>query len=462
MSQFIIYVIAILYSIVIQYAMLRYYVVPNPNISLSNPGNPFAFSGAQSIPEPMSRFFSDIRLLLLGLVMSLGFSGCATAQGYSDDAYGDGGSYQTFYDELSPYGQWVNDPDYGYVWVPDAGDDFRPYYSNGYWVNTEYGNTWYSNYAWGWAPFHYGRWTYSPYYGWMWIPGNVWGPAWVSWRSGGGCYGWAPLGPGISVSVAIGGYSVPDYWWVFTPQQYILNPRFQQYTYGPRYNPRYVQQTTIINNTYVYNHNTYISGPRRNDMERAIGRNIPPVAINNTSRPERSQMRGNSLNMYRPAIAENAPRAAERPRNVAPVREPIRSSVDRNQAIQRQPGSAVQRPAQQQAQPWRGNANQELPARPAQQRPQQMQPAQAPQQWNSPARPERVPQPQRPTYERAEPMNRPQEMQRPQRSEQPRPSFDRPQQMDRPQRMEAPRPAPAPQRMERAEPGGNQSRPFRR
>ena len=30
-------------------------------------------------------------------------------------------SYQSFYDQLAPYGQWIDDPGYGYVWMPDAG-----------------------------------------------------------------------------------------------------------------------------------------------------------------------------------------------------------------------------------------------------------------------------------------------------------------------------------------------------
>ena len=38
-------------------------------------------------------------------------------------------SYQDFYDQLSPYGQWVDHPDHGYIWIPDAGPDFRPYSS---------------------------------------------------------------------------------------------------------------------------------------------------------------------------------------------------------------------------------------------------------------------------------------------------------------------------------------------
>jgi hypothetical protein len=115
---------------------------------------------------------------------------------YNQPDYGQPGYDQPydgdFYDDLSPYGQWVQTPEYGRVWIPDAGPDFQPYASNGHWVMTEYGNTWVSDYAWGWAPFHYGRWYQDRYRGWAWIPGRDWGPAWVSWRSGGGYYGWAP------------------------------------------------------------------------------------------------------------------------------------------------------------------------------------------------------------------------------------------------------------------------------
>jgi hypothetical protein len=77
---------------------------------------------------------------------------------------------QYFYDNLSPYGNWVYYPGYGNVWLPDAGPGFRPYFSSGYWVYTDYGWMWASDYSWGWATFHYGSWTYDQYYGWMWIP----------------------------------------------------------------------------------------------------------------------------------------------------------------------------------------------------------------------------------------------------------------------------------------------------
>src|ERR1700748_2949179 len=66
-------------------------------------------------------------------------------------------TYQNFYDQLSPYGQWIEDPDYGYVWLPDAGPDFKPYASNGHWVYTDEGWTWDSGYPSRSAAFQYAR-----------------------------------------------------------------------------------------------------------------------------------------------------------------------------------------------------------------------------------------------------------------------------------------------------------------
>ena len=91
-------------------------------------------------------------------------------QSYSniDDGY-DPNAHEDFRDALAPYGQWVQSPQYGNVWVPSqeiVGSDFTPYYSGGRWNYTDYGWTWVSEYNWGWAPFHYGRWITLPGYGW--------------------------------------------------------------------------------------------------------------------------------------------------------------------------------------------------------------------------------------------------------------------------------------------------------
>lgn len=102
---------------------------------------------------------------------------------------------QFFYDELSPYGYWVHNREYGYVWLPHDGNDFYPYSSKGHWVYTDLGWTWASDYKWGWAVFHYGRWDFDPGYGWFWFPGAEWSPAWVTWRYGNDHLGWAPRTP---------------------------------------------------------------------------------------------------------------------------------------------------------------------------------------------------------------------------------------------------------------------------
>lgn len=77
--------------------------------------------------------------------------------------------------ELSPYGQWVEDPVYGLVWIPSqdiVGADFAPYVTGGHWGMTAEGDwIWESDYPFGWATFHYGRWIWIPGRGWSWIAG---------------------------------------------------------------------------------------------------------------------------------------------------------------------------------------------------------------------------------------------------------------------------------------------------
>ncbi|MGC1389534.1 MAG: DUF6600 domain-containing protein [Bacteroidales bacterium] len=92
-----------------------------------------------------------VSVLFLIIIASVIFTKQASAQQSNV-------SFQVFYDQLSPYGDWVNYPNWGYVWIPDAGPDFVPYSTNGHWILTDFGWTWMSDYSWGWAPFHYGGW----------------------------------------------------------------------------------------------------------------------------------------------------------------------------------------------------------------------------------------------------------------------------------------------------------------
>ncbi len=258
--------------------------------------------------------------IALGLLLSFGTTEKVMAQ--YDDV-----SLQTFYDELSPYGTWINDPQYGYVWRPDVDQrDFRPYYSNGRWAMTEYGNTWVSNYDWGWAPFHYGRWMHNKYNNWVWIPGTVWGPAWVNWRSGGDHYGWAPMGPSINININIGGrYITPDYYWNFIPARNIYSYNYPRYYSGR--NRVYIQNTIIINNTYVRNNNTYYSGPRASDIRRATNQDVRVYDVARTTNRGGNRMESNQVNVYTPRPSRGISNTEARPR------EAVQGNVTRERIV---------------------------------------------------------------------------------------------------------------------------------
>jgi hypothetical protein len=237
-----------------------------------------------------------IALLAFTLILSAPHTSIAQQEGeYISD--------QEFYDELQPYGTWIYDPQYGNVWIPDVEEDFRPYATRGYWAMTSYGNIWVSDYPWGWATFHYGRWHFDNYYGWEWVPGNEWAPAWVSWRDGGGYYGWAPMEPGVSIDASFGdNYSVPDNYWVFAPYAYINYTNVYNY-YVPYNRTRtIIRNTNWLRNRYNYNNRVYNAGPRREEIQRYSHRPVRVYNINNVNRPSRITVNNN---IYRPSVRQN-------------------------------------------------------------------------------------------------------------------------------------------------------------
>jgi hypothetical protein len=216
-------------------------------------------------------------------------------------------SFQVFYDQLSPYGEWVNYPNYGYVWIPNAGSDFVPYSTQGHWLLTDYGWTWMSDYSWGWAPFHYGRWDFDHYYGWFWVPDNEWGPAWVSWRRAEGYYGWAPMETGISLSASFNrGYDSHDDHWIFVKDRDIDRSDINHYYINKTDQYQIVRRSSVINGTYVDSkrHTTYVTGPARADFQKVAGRKVNSVAIVDNNKPGQSLNNGH-FSIYRPEVAKN-------------------------------------------------------------------------------------------------------------------------------------------------------------
>lgn len=130
---------------------------------------------------------------------------------------------EVFREPLSQYGRWLQSPQWGMVFVPNAPNGWRPY-QNGQWLENRF---WLSGDPWGWATDHYGRWGFDEAVGWVWVPDVTWGPSWVAWREADDVVGWAPIPPRVSWSVGFGfgsgfGYDYFNSWygpsWVWVPR----------------------------------------------------------------------------------------------------------------------------------------------------------------------------------------------------------------------------------------------------
>jgi hypothetical protein len=163
-----------------------------------------------------------------------------------------------FYEPLTPYGRWEVVGSYGRCWIPGGVEaDWRPY-ANGYWQLTDAGWYWVSDEPWAWATYHYGRWDLSADFSWYWVPQTRWAPAWVSWHSGGGYIGWAPLYPsGVSV--------LSPQAYVFVEERHFLDP---------------VSRSTVVANSATIIKRAVINkGPATAAIAKASGRKVQAVPV---------------------------------------------------------------------------------------------------------------------------------------------------------------------------------------
>jgi hypothetical protein len=213
-----------------------------------------------------------------------------------------------FYDELSPYGEWVRHPQYGWAWFPrhiHAG--WRPY-SLGRWVESDYGWTWVSDEPFGWATYHYGRWAWDRQIGWLWVPGTDWGPAWVAWQQGNGYVGWAPLPPTvgfeIGVGIRLGGFNLRlgiaprDY--AFVEERRFLDSRINDYVVPAARNVTIINNTTNITNYTVVNDRVINHGVPIERIERAAGRRATRFRVATAPTPRGAGVQRDVITIYRP------------------------------------------------------------------------------------------------------------------------------------------------------------------
>ena len=222
-----------------------------------------------------------------------------------------------FYDDLSPYGTWVELDGYGWCWQPRVvviNHGWRPYCDAGYWVYSDAGWYWQSTYSWGWAPFHYGRWELHPRCGWVWLPDRVWGPAWVVWRSEGDNCGWAPLPPHAEFVAGFGwrfnGVHVGvDFDFGLRPEHFtfVAMRNFADHDLGhrrlaPTEVTRIYNHTTIINN-YVVNNNVIVNqGIKVDRVAAATHTQFHKVPIRDVPASNNQMVRNQGISRATPVI----------------------------------------------------------------------------------------------------------------------------------------------------------------
>lgn len=235
-----------------------------------------------------------------------------------------------FYDDLAPYGTWIQLDGAGWCWQPRVvafNPNWRPYCDSGHWIYTDAGWFWQSDYSWGWAPFHYGRWFLRDGCGWVWTPDRVWGPAWVTWRYEGDHCGWAPLPPHADFDLNLGycfnGVHVGfDFDFGLRPEHFtfVSLHDFDDHDYSRHCLPRaqvtqIFNHTTVINNYVVHNNTIVNRGIRVDTVAAATHKEFHPLPIHDVATRSRGPggrgVSRSEVAVYRPEL-----RAAVRPANM--------------------------------------------------------------------------------------------------------------------------------------------------
>jgi hypothetical protein len=231
-------------------------------------------------------------------------------------------SYDMFYTKLDRYGDWMETPDYGYVFQPREAQSSRTWrpYTDGRWVYTDAGWTWISEEPFGWATYHYGRWTRLRGIGWVWVPGDEWAPAWVSWRKGSDYVGWAPLPPEAGFDRRTGIRNWADSYYDIGPENYCFvearefgAPRLEHAVVPPERNVTIINQTTNVTNI-TYNNTTVVNqGPNYDELRTRSAQPIErlrlerQVDINLNAGEPRPVVRGEAVVIPAPVIAHAEP-----------------------------------------------------------------------------------------------------------------------------------------------------------
>jgi hypothetical protein len=270
-------------------------------------------------------------------------------------------SIGTFYDDLAPYGDWVN-YDGAYVFVPaNLPGGWRPY-TVGHWANTErYGWLWVSDEPFGWATYHYGRWGYAEDIGWYWVPGRRWAPAWVSWRRSADHVVWAPLPPGRGndVTVEIAVEDIPDEYWVAVPSRHFLDADVSVVVVNDDHERvRLVEAAEPAGNVTIENNIVVNNVIDIDYVEKATRQKVKTVAVKETDDPKQAGKGGEGeVAIFSSEVKEEGEAKPKKVEDVETIKE--KQAQKKEEAPEGQQPEGTKQPSQQ-------KGTSEQPAQPGQ------------------------------------------------------------------------------------------------
>ena len=235
-------------------------------------------------------------VFLFPVLILLSVPGCYTTSSQSSTNETPQRGYNL--EDLNNYGEWVQINNYGNVWRPYVVNNWAPF-DNGHWDYANGNWTWISYEPFGWIVYHYGNWYNDPHYGWIWIPSNnVWSPARVIWVDYGDYVGWAPQPPAGVV------YSNP---WEKNGKKYWHVVRHKDFTEDNIY--KYRVSNPVRNNDGGRD-GIINKPPGRNVIERTSGRPVPEVRIQHETvkLPKRQIQRMDLPPQEKKRVEQNAPR----------------------------------------------------------------------------------------------------------------------------------------------------------
>jgi hypothetical protein len=275
-----------------------------------------------------------ITMKRLALLIAITLTGWTLSSGAAPG----GVSFGIFYNSLSPHGAWIHASAGVYAWHPDGvGEGWRPYY-NGRWVWTDDGWFWDSDEPWAWAVYHYGRWYEDDEYGWVWVPGYDWSPAWVEWRYGGDCMGWAPLGPYAVFSMSWGihytrHWVTPLSYWTFIDCRRFNRSSVHEYAYRPADNARWFGRTRGAGSVVPDGGRIITRGPERGYVEqrgnlRVERAEVVALGDRAAERYVRGRDGRDRIEVYRPRLDAGPVRGEpDRPSRVKETERPLNLDV---------------------------------------------------------------------------------------------------------------------------------------